>query len=676
MHLESSGAFHATYLILRVPALSLLLSSCTWGNFIASGSGAGYREDAATYYLPLDILEVTIQATEKTQKRITSLTLGSDGALVPAFDTQVSMDYAVVTLDVKTIADTSNIHYLDIEPSAIFADKLTVSVSSQGLLTAVNSEHQGQGGAVIKSVFALAGNLMPLQRYWSVLGDAPLPNPAVNVFTNNATLNGDCWTDSDLLANHLPNTLETRYGLSRADNSQRLKSQYCNAIDAVDACYATFFDRVSKSAAQPPIAPAPAPVPAPVTTTKDPCQEVAALALTRKQALLDAINVVLNRESIGSNSRQVEWKQFFKTQELPSAEALTMVTTTGPAGTAGTPIFNADLAAADVRERLCGKGGAHQLHCSYEEAIELYVRSGLILTASPMSGPINEGTIPALTESGSATQNLGEKVTTACFKQEKDWGNDGQCLFYRSPSPVELSAWRVDGGDVKNPKKGLLKKITGKVEPIITGQQTHALALHSSIFSKRNVELSFNDRGRLNKVERDYTASASDALGDTNQAVQDFRTQYKSALTDVESILTTQGKIAIIPSNTAVALSNNETTISTNQATISANKLKLLTDELNAFKQQLELQTIKDNQATIIATKVNTLLKELEVAKQVLLDAEVLGIASAVGRANAVETARLSALLDYHDAQLQILQKELALLRAQKDIADFHKPQP
>lgn len=269
------------------------------------------------------------------------------------------------------------------------------------------------------------------------------------------------------------------------------------------------------------------------------------------------------------------------------------------------------------------------LRAHYAVAADVFERTLVVARLSPMAG-------------GNAPKKEAAKVS-ACTTDSKS-----ASISFRNAEPVRLQIWAAQtemepGSDRPKLEKGVpltvVRPVAERIETVThQSQPARCMVFKPSALAKRELVMTFDERGQLTKVDQAADSSAAALAGALAGAATSFRDQYADS---VEKL---------------VKIDANERAL----------KLSDLTTQIETLKKQKELLDAQLTTDSATASYDLTLKQ-----RQLEAEAHVLEAESSLETAKA--TAEQRREIELLKVEVDVLKKELELIKARADLENAKK---
>jgi hypothetical protein len=670
------------FLICGLLVAVALLSGCGTA-FIGGRSSEADASDRAAlhYYLPQDAVEVVVTLERTT---LTGLREGDGG---PETFVKISTAAVGATVNLQTVADTSQSFVLDANATGLSKNNTALSVTETGLLQSVNAKSTGSGGVVFDNVMKIAGSVLPLVKLANGqfdLSAVPLAadplegvvkssgsflsraNPTAFVLLDEEPEAGTC-DEHILLTQFLSNSIEYRFAFARhLPNKTYLIAQFCESLATLKQrrkSYSDVLDQFEQATDGAVIGL----LNTKLTRLRNEYTLAATAHLNAREAIIAAVTLALQNEGLGKKSEKFTQRAVFQLSTLPVPDVL--------------HAYRLTTAQTDAEFRRL----IQELHPATTQAPgavappppvfsvpmqQLFEATGIVVTAEPVG-------VPPLIRPA----DISDEGYVACRKS-KTKKSSSPCVFYRASQPYLLTAWTTQkvpeesstGSNVAeqaSEKLRLVQSDSKIVDAIPDTAEVLAIELRDSLFTKRDSTLTFTARGRLTAVARDYGSAAEDASSSISSGLTNGIAQYATTLTSLKTIRATENDIELQPLTQQLAVATQRSAIALQPVQA---QVAMAQQQLAALNAQLSLQSTTAGKDTILKTQAAN-IDQLLAAAQVTLATSQASLVSAQTTAQQTEQqAALTASTAMLSAQISELQSELALLKLKQQLEEIKKP--
>ena len=676
-------------LSLTVAVAASVLSACgtTYTAAVMEDLDARNRKTGVRYYLPQDLMQVTVQIQTRPRSDIEPAAKGPDKWQL------VKRPAAVEPLDVNvelmTVADTTHVMVFDTNGVAFGKSDSTISVSEHGLLQSINAKTQGTAGTVVQNVMKLVATAAALPS----LGGGAVPKTTTDALTDLAT---SLESDQPRIA---INAVTKMLNPSVADlTASRLASDFAlldtaavTALKSPPSCTSTSDDEFMATY---------------VTDSKvlrfgfqelpdevrrrlrdNVCKSLVALtdSETQLRKAQKELAAASSRDTIYVATRKVSLLRTEYHADLASAtsaaielrteaESLAKQRGYGGAATIETKKYELQLSKFTTSAALKQLRAAtiDQLRTDVTKALGddeqalTFQRALVVLSLDDIQVPTPQA-------------DYNKRVPSKCGVAQAS--KSDACVYHRVARPVRITGWTPEvekkKDDAGNETESyFLKPISSRVVDVVDDQSVvQAIDLHSSSWTKRDFAIQFTPQGRLVSLRRDYGSAAEDASGAIQQGLSGALTQYQSSLATVKSIretenaldlmpyqqqlalMTTQNQLQLLPLQQQLALAGAQSALTLQPVNA---QLAEATAQLNLIKMQASLEA---NQAGYAAS-VQAQLAELE---RTLVSAQQQLIASQATLGNQPVTLQTAAML----AEIAQIKSEIDLIKIRRELEEL-----
>ncbi|MBM0105825.1 hypothetical protein JM946_13880 [Steroidobacter sp. S1-65] len=700
---------------LLVLAVTSILSACgtTYTAAVMDDLDGKHRKTGVRYYLPQDLIQVTVQVQTRPQSEIVRKP--------PChFEPCYKVDWELkkkppvvepldVSVELMTVADTSHVMLFDTNGVAFGKSDSTVTVSEHGLLQGINARTQGTSGTVVQNLMKFVATAAALPS----LGASTLPVSFTPSTSELKTAEGVEAALKQLPLRQTPATdepaPEAYISINAAANAidptiaELTMSRELRALALLDPSAITQTDsrcHLKDGAADDEF------MAHYVTDSKvlrfgfqELPQEVARRLRTNVCNSLDALRKsedrlraaqadlarASTRDQIYVATRKVSLLRSEYQADLASAnaaaselrteaEALAKQRGYGGAASIETKKYTMELSRFPSSTALKSLKG-YDLDTLKKAVLELiqeneadlaFQRAFVVLSLDDVQLP-----------SGGATYNPLRPSRCGLTKVSQS----DACIYHRVARPMRLTGWTVGTEKAKDDSGKdidlhVLKPISSRVVDVIDSRSiVQAIDLHSSAWTKRDFAVQFTPQGRLVSLRRDYGSAAEDASGALQQSLSAGLSQYQSSLGTVKSIretdnalelmpyqqqlalTTTQNQLQLLPLQQQLALGNAQSALTLQP--INA-QLAQASAQLNLIKAQASLEANQGGYAAMVQAQIIELERTLVNAQQQLL-------LSQSALSNQPTTAQTATLL----AELAHLKSEIELIKIRKELEEL-----
>ena len=504
---------------------------------------------------------------------------------------QVTVETRTSSAQLKVVPDLASGPRLLTAPRTAFADqKISVELQSGALLKSLNANSQGRAGDFLIGIGKFAATIFGVPAIFGrASGDKP-PDPT------------DC---NPFLApfKTLPNTV--RLLVSRNPQACTLWKSIASWNDHVESL--TEQTRQSEEKLGGTTGPALEQLIAKLKEQRKAADDARKQAGVLQQAFSTALEAFVRANNLGVRLTQASFVDAFELHALPAVESA--------------PESDPEKLAKKLEDD------------KYNQAAEVLRRTGVVARLAPASA----GTAPGAEPAPSPT----------CPDSD---GKDRLPVWFRYAEPMRLQFWAAQTQmeapgsdrpqlDDKGQPIQKMQPLSDRVELVThQRQQAQCVVFKSSAFAKREMVVTFDERGQLVKLDQAAESAAAAAAGALASAATAFRDQYADTLTKVVGIKESQRTL----------------------------KLSDLTTQIETLKKERALLDAQLSAETA-ASSFDLALRQ----QQLAAEAATLQAQTTLETAQATDEQRVE--LEIMKLELERLKQELALVKARAELAAAEK---
>jgi hypothetical protein len=245
-------------------------------------------------------------------------------------------------------------------------------------------------------------------------------------------------------------------------------------------------------------------------------------------------------------------------------------------------------------------------------------------------------------------RSWAKKEQKSCSKSFTDADS---CVFYREPVLYKLNVWLVK----KDPATSTDKLECVRLQPpqerllllVSANAPIRAIDLPANVWTKRDTAVTFNARGRLLSVQRNFGSAAEDSTAAVQQGIRGGVTEYETSLTSIKNIGATRNAIQLQPLEQQLAVAQKQ---------------------LDLIKANTSLQAASSSSQALLDTELAGIEKSLLEAQQKLLAAQTQLTTDTAGAGDLDARLEQAAANAKVAAQIQDLKNQIDLLKLEKEL--------